>query len=537
MHVPEDRALFGPLSVEENLRMGAWTRRDRPVREAMAEVFDLFEVLAERRRQIAETLSGGQQQMLAIGRALMARPRLLLLDEPSTGLSPKLTWAVLDAVRAVRERGVAVLLVEQNAAQALRLADRALRARGRLVRADRPRPAAGRGRTRTHRLPGAVSVVSRQHQAHQQATRRATDALGSWAAALRWDDVPPKAQQRLTLVLLSCLGVTALGARQPEQRALVAAWQPAAGPAPLIGAGMCTTVEAATWLGAVALVRLELDEGHKYAGGHPAAHGFPAVLALAAALGSDGHEVAAALVVAYEVAARFGRATQLRAGAHPHGNWGVAGAAAGCARLLALPAPAVAAAIDAGAGLPVAGHFDAATDGNPVRDAWMGAAATCGLAAARMAAAGQARSTGTAASSLGALLGELDPEQLDAELGHRWDVRLGYFKQHACCSFTHPAADAVLALRADLALPDPVAAVREIVVETHHLAAGLDAQAWDSRLAAMFSIPFVVAAALVHGQVGPTVSGDQRRDDPRVLALAARVSNPPGRRPRRPPAP
>lgn len=125
VHVPEDRALFGPLSVEENLRMGAWTRRDRSLREAMAEVFDLFEVLAERRRQPAETLSGGQQQMLAIGRALMARPRLLLLDEPSTGLSPKLTWAVLDAVRVVRERGVAVLLVEQNAAQALRLADRA----------------------------------------------------------------------------------------------------------------------------------------------------------------------------------------------------------------------------------------------------------------------------------------------------------------------------------------------------------------------------------------------------------------------------
>lgn len=369
-----------------------------------------------------------------------------------------------------------------------------------------------------------MSVASRQQDpTHQQAARRATDALGTWAASLRWDDVPPKAQQRLTLVLLNCLGVTALGARQPEQRALVAAWCPAPGPAPLVGGGLCTTVEAATWLGAVALVRLELDEGHKYAGGHPAAHGFPAVLALAAALGSDGRDVAAALVVAYEVAARFGRATQLRAGVHPHGNWGVTGAAAGCARLLALPATAMAAAIDAGAGLPVAGHFDAATDGNPVRDAWMGAAATSGLAAARMAAAGQARSTGTAASSLGDLLGALDPAQLSAELGHRWDVQLGYFKQHACCSFTHPVADAVLALRADLALPDPVAAVHEIVVETHHLAAGLDAQVWDSRLAAMFSIPFVAAAAMVHGELGPTVSGEDRRDDPRVLALAARV--------------
>jgi branched-chain amino acid transport system ATP-binding protein len=125
VHVPEDRALFGPLTIEENLRMGAWTRRDRPVGESLSEVFDLFPVLADRRRDTAETLSGGQQQMLTIGRALMARPRLLMLDEPSTGLSPKLTWAVLEAIEVIRDRGVAVLLVEQNAAQALRMSDRA----------------------------------------------------------------------------------------------------------------------------------------------------------------------------------------------------------------------------------------------------------------------------------------------------------------------------------------------------------------------------------------------------------------------------
>lgn len=125
VHVPQDRALFGPLTIEENLRMGAWTQRRTPVGESLSEVFNLFPILAERRRQTAETLSGGQQQMLCIGRALMARPRLLMLDEPSTGLSPKLTWAVLEAIGVIRDHGVAVLLVEQNAAQALRLADRA----------------------------------------------------------------------------------------------------------------------------------------------------------------------------------------------------------------------------------------------------------------------------------------------------------------------------------------------------------------------------------------------------------------------------
>lgn len=125
VHVPEERALFGPLTVEENLRMGAWLHRSTPLQGALREVFELFPVLEERRRQLAETLSGGQQQMLSIGRALMSQPRLIMLDEPSTGLSPKLTWAVLDAVRAIRDKGVSVLIVEQNAAQALALADRA----------------------------------------------------------------------------------------------------------------------------------------------------------------------------------------------------------------------------------------------------------------------------------------------------------------------------------------------------------------------------------------------------------------------------
>ncbi|NDU71086.1 ATP-binding cassette domain-containing protein [Actinomadura sp. DSM 109109] len=125
VHVPEDRALFGTLTVEENLRMGAWTRPPSETAARMREVFELFPALAERRAQIAQTFSGGQQQMLAIGRALMARPRLLMLDEPSTGLSPKLTWVVLDAVRRIRDTGVAVLLVEQNAKQALGIADRA----------------------------------------------------------------------------------------------------------------------------------------------------------------------------------------------------------------------------------------------------------------------------------------------------------------------------------------------------------------------------------------------------------------------------
>jgi branched-chain amino acid transport system ATP-binding protein len=124
-HVPDGRGTFMHLSVEENLRMGAYTRRDKAQVEADYErMYGYFPRLRERRRQQAGTLSGGEQQMLAVSRALMLRPRLLLLDEPSFGLAPRIVQEIFEIFRAVREKeGTSMLLVEQNAALALRLAD------------------------------------------------------------------------------------------------------------------------------------------------------------------------------------------------------------------------------------------------------------------------------------------------------------------------------------------------------------------------------------------------------------------------------
>jgi branched-chain amino acid transport system ATP-binding protein len=125
-HVPEGRRIFPGLSVADNLRMGAFlpaARRDYA--ESLARVYALFPVLAERRAQRAGSLSGGEQQMLAIGRALMSRPRLILLDEPSMGLAPVMVLRVFDLIRRVREEGYTILVVEQNVRQVLKLVDRA----------------------------------------------------------------------------------------------------------------------------------------------------------------------------------------------------------------------------------------------------------------------------------------------------------------------------------------------------------------------------------------------------------------------------
>lgn len=125
-HVPEGRRVFAQLSVLENLKLGAYTRKNKSeIEESLQMVYDRFPRLEERKNQVAGTLSGGEQQMLAMGRALMSKPRIILMDEPSMGLSPLLVSEIFDIIKVISESGTTVLLVEQNAKKALAIADRA----------------------------------------------------------------------------------------------------------------------------------------------------------------------------------------------------------------------------------------------------------------------------------------------------------------------------------------------------------------------------------------------------------------------------
>ncbi|MCU4186754.1 MmgE/PrpD family protein [Acidiferrimicrobium sp. IK] len=352
-------------------------------------------------------------------------------------------------------------------------------------------------------------------------TGAAIDELGRFAVSLSWKDQGPDVRAALQRVLFDSIAVLIAGGRLPEAHRRRAALNFSTGPATAFGQVAPVAVCDAAWLNGCSLVALEMDEGNKRIRGHATAHVLPVALALAEAASTSGTAFVEAFLAGHEVASRFGQATVLHPGVHPHGNWGVAGAAAAAARLGGADARAMAAALDAAGALAIATPFDVALEGLPVRDAWIGQANVSGIRAWAVADATRS-ATGVAAASLGHLLGSIDPAALTAGLGEKMAITGGYLKRHASCSYTHPPADAVLALREQVDLGDG-SDITEIVVETHHLAAGLDRYDWPSRLAAMFSVPYVVAAALAAGECPPEQFDDAHRADPARRALAARV--------------
>ncbi|MGV8872603.1 MAG: MmgE/PrpD family protein [Rhodococcus sp. (in: high G+C Gram-positive bacteria)] len=325
----------------------------------------------------------------------------------------------------------------------------------------------------------------------------AVSALAAVMVELADAPLPAPLGDRMRLILFDLLGVTLAGARTAEMVAVRRQWDGEPGSTHPIGDSVGTTVETAAELDAIASCCLELDEGNKYAAGHPAAHVLPAAIAATrlAPTPTSGSTFLTAVVAGYEVAARFGWALSRNNSWHTHGHWGATGAATAAALIRGADANEVAAAIDSSSALMQLAPWAVVLDGNFSRNLWIGGAARAGVNAARLARSGLVRNDGAIEHTLGSMVGTVDTARLTEDLGDRWLTLEGYTKQHASCSYTHAAVDAVQSLRsnAEWSADD----VEQVRVRTHSLAEPLFRRHPTSRLGAMFSLPFVVAAAFV----------------------------------------
>lgn len=348
--------------------------------------------------------------------------------------------------------------------------------------------------------------------------------LADWAVSSPWTRASEKAKLALRDAVTNLLAVTVGGAAMTVQHALVDEWNPEPGGATLIGTGRTATVEVAAWLNAVNGVVLERDEGNRFAKGHPAVQTAPVILALAERGGISGPRLWNALLVGYEIAARFGRATSFSRDVHTHGTFGVPGAAAGCAVLFDADAGVVARAIEAGVSLPPATNWATVFDGSALRDQWVGAGNVTGLAAVRYASSQLPLGHDGGPARLGGTLGTIDTDCLVDGLGADLLVNMSYLKQYSSCAYTHSAADAAIALRSRLySAGFNVDAIVEVDAEVTGTALALDDRRWTTRPGAYFSVPFAVASSLVYGDVGVNRSAVPAAAELAELAERVRV--------------
>lgn len=336
------------------------------------------------------------------------------------------------------------------------------------------------------------------------------------------DAIPGRVAESLEMYLTDSFSVGVAGMRTPEMRDLATVWTPSDGPCTLFGTDTSVGLEQAIMLNGSALCVLELDEGNKFARGHPGAHVLPAALAEGQRIGSTGADLMTAVLSGYEIATRIARAFTPRPGLHPHGHWGAIGAAVAVGRLNDFTAEQLAQVIDAAAGLPLATPFASALAGSFVRNAWIPSASLNGVTAARIVQAGLGSVDATGISTYGELLGSIDERELIRDLGDRWEITGGYFKRHSSCNYTHPPADAALELMFSGEFTSEE--IADIRVYTHTLALSLDGRHPQTRLAAMFSIPHVVAVALATGSCQPVDFSPGRLDFPEIVRLRNLVS-------------
>ena len=350
------------------------------------------------------------------------------------------------------------------------------------------------------------------------------DRLARFVEDVSLDRLSDGALEAARLVLLDTLGAMVAGSALLENRRLAESVleRRSRAAATLVGHGGRVDPLLATFANATAGVALEVDEGSRLGGGHPAIHVIPAALALAEDAGADGRRLLESIVAGYEVCSRLGSATTPRPNVHSHGTWGTIGSAVATARLARLDAKSVRAVINLAASMSPANTWTTALEGVTIRNAYPGRSGLEGILALDLHRAGFTGLADAPADVYGTILAErFEPARAVEGLGGPLRIQQNYFKLYACCRYNHFALDALLALtRAERLHADQV---KRVVVTTIPFGPRMADPAPASMLGAKFSIPYAVAAALVLGRVDVSAFVEPALHDPRIRALAARV--------------
>ena len=348
------------------------------------------------------------------------------------------------------------------------------------------------------------------------------DTFSSFAADVHYSALHSDIQEQVGWILADTIAAIVAGSAEPELRSLAAKQAPGTASL-LIGLGRTASADVAAIVNGTAGTFLEMDEGNRFSRGHPAIHVIPAALALSQERGASAAVFLSALVTGYEVGSRLGAASALRGAMHPHGTWGTIGAAAACARIAGMNAPAMRETINISASMTTASSKQTMLEGGLVRNVYAGLSNRNGLLALQLKESGFTGEHDGLTSLLGKIISDrFDTVELIEGLGQDWHLMRNYFKLHSCCRYNHGTLDALDQLAARGTLPAP-SDIARIDVTSYNLAAELKDKAPRNTLAAKFSVPFAVATRLVNGSSALSSFTWEAVRDPAVTALAKKV--------------
>lgn len=337
--------------------------------------------------------------------------------------------------------------------------------------------------------------------------------------------IPKQVSEHAKLVLLDTLGTMLAGSHVHPLPNLVAQQASVAGvgPVTVVGWPERTDLSTAALINGTSAVALEMDEGNQFAKGHPASHIIPAALAWTEFAGASGKQLLESIVVGYEVAARIGGCSELRAEVHPHGTWGTIGAAVAVAKLKGFSVEEVLSTIRLAASLSIASAWPNALEGATVRNIYTGLSNKLGLLATDLTKAGITAASGVVECVYGQILStRFDPDCLTYKLGDEYYISKNYFKLYSCCRYNHAALDAIKLILAENRIS--YEEIKKIVIETYGAATLLKDQQPTNMLAAKFSIPFAIATYIIHGNAGIDAFSVQSIEDERIRHLAQRIT-------------